>query len=110
MFIIRFVNIIVGAMVLLLSLLLNNMLMTCYSLLPLIINKIEDRTFHLITYFTLSNFGRRSEYPPPPPFFFVLPPPPPPPPIKHLPAPMLASQFVRNDFVYACICHVGAIL
>ena len=82
MFIIRFVNIIVGAMVLLLSLLLNNMLMTCYSLLPLIINKIEDRTFHLITYFTLSNFGRRSEYHAPVPRFIceLAPPPPPPPP------------------------------
>ena len=50
---IRFVNIIVGAMVLLLSLLFNNMLMTFYSLLSLIINKIEDRKFHLISYLTL---------------------------------------------------------
>ena len=76
MFIIRFVNIIVGAMVLLLSLLLNNMLMTCYSLLPLIINKIEDRTFHLITYFTLSNFGKKPS-PRAPVFFWNYPPPPP---------------------------------
>ena len=48
MLIIRFVNIIVGAMLLLLSLLLNNMLMTFYSLLSLIINKIENFILFLI--------------------------------------------------------------
>ena len=51
MLIIRFVNIVVGAIVLLLSLLLNNMLMAFYSLLYiafLIKSKIENFTLFLI--------------------------------------------------------------
>ena len=51
---IRFVNIIVGAMVLLLSLMHFNDVL--FFIIPLIINKIEDRKFHLNFIFNSPKF------------------------------------------------------